>query len=117
MQMFYDPTPILLAYKDQPTNSQPKENLPLSSVLSPPMTTGHALEKACHGLISTANLDLEECSFIAITSIGRALSGTLLRIVPGTGSTEDIFSLDTLIQSSRKDGLGNVMFKRTCAAL
>lgn len=98
--MFYDPTPILLAYKDQPTKSQLKENLPLSSVLSPPLTAGHALEKACHGLISTANLDLEEGSFIAITSISRALSRTLLRIVPGTGSTENIFSLDTLIQSS-----------------
>jgi hypothetical protein len=89
----------------------------LSSVFSPPVTAGHALEKAGHRLISTANLDLEEGGFLAIASISRALSRTLLRIVPGAGTTKDIFSLDTFVQSSRKDRLGNMVFEGTCAAL
>lgn len=81
------------------------------------MAAGHALEKACHRLISTANLDLEEGSLFTITSISRALSRTLLRIVPGAGTTKDIFPLDTLVQSSRKDRLGNVVFERAGTAL
>lgn len=81
------------------------------------MTAGHALVKACHRLISTANLHLEESSFVAVTSISRALSRALLRIVPGTGTTEDVFSLDTLVQSSREDGLCNVVFEGAGTAL
>jgi hypothetical protein len=116
-QIFDGPTPILLAYKEQPIDSQPKENLSLGSVFSPPVTAGHALKKACHRLISTANLNLEEGGFLAITSIGGALSRTLLRIVPGAGAAEDVFSLDTLVQSSREDRLGNVVFEGAGTAL
>lgn len=116
-QAFNGPTPILLAYNEQPIDLQLKENLSLSLVFSPPMAAGHALEKACHRLIGTANLDLEEGSLFAITSISRALSRPLLRIVPGAGATKDIFPLDTLVQSSRKDRLGNVVFERAGTAL
>jgi hypothetical protein len=96
-QAFDGPTPILRAYKEQPVDRQLKENPSLSSVFSPPVAARHALEEAGHRLISTANLDLEEGSFLAIASIGRALSRTLLRIVPGAGTAKDIFSLDTFV--------------------
>lgn len=80
------------------------------------MTTGHALVKARHGLISTANLDLEECCLVSLASLVRALNTTLLRIVPGARTAKDIFLLDTLIHTSRKDGLGDVMFERASSA-
>lgn len=81
------------------------------------MTAGHALVEACHRLISTADLDLEERGLVAITPIIGALDLALLRIVPGAGAAKDIFPLDTLIHSSREDGLGDVVLEGAGAAL
>lgn len=80
------------------------------------MTTGHALVKTRHGLISTTNLDLEECCLISLAPFVGTLNTTLLRIVPGARTAKDIFLLDTLVHPSRKDGLGDVMFERASSA-
>lgn len=80
------------------------------------MTTGHALVKTRHGLISTTNLDLEECCLISLAPFVGTLNTTLLRIVPGARTAKDILLLDTLVHPSRKDGLGDVMFERASSA-
>lgn len=103
-------------HKENPFATKPQSNPSPNSVFSPPVTTGHALVKARHGLISTANLDLEERCLISLASLVRALNTTLLRIVPGARTAKDIFLLDTLIHTSRKDGLGDVMFERASSA-
>jgi hypothetical protein len=51
------------------------------------------LVETCHRLISTANLDLKECSLIAITAFSRTLNLSLLSIVPRSGATKDILTL------------------------
>jgi len=63
------------------------------SILSPSTSTSHALIKTGHRLIRTSDLDLEESGFFASASFLGALDLRLVRIVPGSGSTEDIFSL------------------------
>jgi hypothetical protein len=96
-----------------------KKHHPIQSqtlILSPPIAAGHALVETRHGLIGTSNLHLEERSFVTITPICRTLHTTLLRIVPRTGTTKDVFLLFALEDASREDGLCNCVFKGTRAA-
>jgi hypothetical protein len=103
-------------HKENPIVTKPKRNPSSNSVFSPPVTAGHALVETRHGLISTANLNLEESCLVAFTSLVGALNTTLLRIVPSARTAKDVLLLDTLIHSSRKDGLGDVMFERAGSA-
>lgn len=86
-------------------------------VLSPPMPASHALVKARHRLVSTADLHLEEGGLVPIAAAVGALHAPLLRIIPGTRSAKDVLLLNTLVYTPREDGLGDVVLERTRAAL
>lgn len=81
------------------------------------MAAGHAHEETRHGLIGTADLDLVEGGLVAVAAVGRALDAALLRVVPGSGSTEDVLALLALVLAAREDGLGDVVLKWACSAL
>lgn len=81
------------------------------------MTTRHTLEETRHRLISTSNLHLEERRLLAVASFVRALRLGLLRIVPGSRAAKDVLALLALKDSARKDGIGDGVFVRACAAL
>ena len=80
------------------------------------MSASHTLIKARHGLIRTSNLDLEESRLIAIASFVGTLHPTLLRIVPGAGTAEDVLLLDSLVDTAREDGFGDVVLEGACSA-
>lgn len=63
------------------------------------------LEEAGHGLIRTADLDLEEGRLPAVAPVGRTLDLGLLRIVPRAGPAKDILSLLALEDAARVEGL------------
>lgn len=46
-----------------------------------------------HGLVGTADLDLEEGRLLAVTPLARALRLALLRVVPGSRAAEDVLPL------------------------
>lgn len=81
------------------------------------MTASHALVEARHGLVGTANLDLEEGGLVAVAVVGGTLHGALLRIVPGTGPAKDVLLFLALVDAAREDGLGDCVLKGTCPAL
>lgn len=87
------------------------------SVLSPPVSAGHALVEARHGLIGTANLDLEEGGLVAVAALVGALHAALLRIVPGARSAKDILLLLALEGAAREDGLRDVVLEGARPAL
>ncbi|KND89861.1 hypothetical protein TOPH_05486 [Tolypocladium ophioglossoides CBS 100239] len=105
-----------------PTNPIPKERQipktrpPATLILPPPMATGHALVEARHGLVGTADLDLEEGGLVAVAAVGRALHAALLRIVPGAGPAEDVLLLLALVDAPREDGLGDGVLEGAGAA-
>lgn len=74
------------------------------------------LEEARHGLISTANLDLEECRLPAVTSLCGALDFALLGVVPCSRATKDILSLLALEIAAREQRLVNSVLVWTRAA-
>jgi hypothetical protein len=86
------------------------------SILSPPITTRHTLIEACHRLIRTANLHLEERRLVTIAALGRTLHSALLCVVPRAGTAKDIFTLLTLVDTPRVDGFGDCVFEGTGAA-
>lgn len=62
------------------------------------------LEEAGHGLISTADLELVEGSFVAVATTSRALGGSLIGVVPRAGAAEDVFPLLGLECAPREQG-------------
>lgn len=88
-----------------------------SLVLSPPVSASHALVEARHGLVGTADLDLEESGLVAVTALVGALDAALLRIVPGSRPAEHVLLLDALVHAAREDGLGDVVLEGAGAAL
>lgn len=96
---------------------QPKHNEnSCSSILSPPITTCHTLIEACHRLICTANLHLEERRLVTIAALGWTLNSALLCVVPRTGTAKDIFTFLALVDAPRVYGLGDCVFEGTGAA-
>lgn len=104
-------------------------------VLSPPVSTGHALRRHIsplsdmirqsheahlvetrHGLISTADLDLVESGFFSLASSGRALNGRLVGVRPGLGTTKDVLALLFLKVSARVHGFLDGVLVWTCPA-
>lgn len=74
-------------------------------------------EETRHGLISTANLHLEEGCLSAIAILCGALYFALLRVVPSSRATKDILPLLALEVAAREQRFGNSVLVRTCAAL
>lgn len=68
------------------------------------------LEEAGHGLISTADLDLEEGRLRAIAALGRALNLALLRVVPRARPAKDVLSLPPGEDAARVQRLGDGIF-------
>lgn len=75
------------------------------------------LEESRHGLISTADLDLEEGGLGAVAGAGGARNGSLSGVVPDSGAAEDVFSLLADKVLAREDGLGDGVLVGACAAL
>lgn len=65
------------------------------------------LEEAGHGLVGTADLDLEEGGLLAVAALGRALGLALLRVVPSSRPTEDILPLLAVEDAARVERLGD----------
>ncbi len=86
-------------------------------ILSPAGPASHALVKTGHGLIGTADLDLEEGSLVTVAVLCGTLNATLLGIIPGTWAAKDILFLLALVLPPREDGVGYGVLKGTCSAL
>lgn len=76
----------------------------------------HPVESS-HGLISTADLDLEEGGLAAVAGTRGALDPGLLGIVPGLRPAEYVFPLLAGEILAREDGLGDGVLVGTCSAL
>lgn len=81
------------------------------------MPTGHALIEARHGLVSTADLDLEEGGLVAVAALGGALHAALLRIVPRARPAEDVVLFRALKGAPREDGLRDGVLEGARATL
>ncbi|PWI70105.1 Mediator of RNA polymerase II transcription subunit 31 [Purpureocillium lilacinum] len=87
------------------------------SVLAPAVAARHALVEARHGLVGTADLDLEEGGLVAVAAVVGALHAALLRIVPGARPAEDVLLLLALVDAPREDGLRDAVLEGARPAL